>query len=139
MVVLTRIASRLREGPWFVAKIHVGIVLAIAGGASAGWFGVAQALGPTDSWSFSGCNVSASSSAFYPLTSQIKTAGSGTCGSLFHVHGYFWGADSQWHYDEVTDYTNTSAQISWTQWTNNVYGYHRYPNIPPTHETWDYD
>ena len=50
-----------------------------------------------------------------------------------------WGADSQWHYDEVTDYTNTNVQISWTQWTNNVYGYHRYPNIPPTHETWDYD
>lgn len=48
----------------------------------------------------------------------------GACSALFHVHAYFWGSDSQYHYMEDT--SGTIAIVIYSYWTNDIYGYHQY-------------
>ena len=45
----------------------------------------------------------------------------GSCGS-FHVHAYFWGSDSVYHYLE--DNSSVAALAIWRFWTDDIYGYH---------------
>jgi hypothetical protein len=116
------------------------MVAVVVIGMAVGWFGVAHALGPYADDTYGSCHYFGSSSMGWPYTSVIATGKvSGTCDQMYHVHGYFWGSDLQWHYAEKTDYSNTQIQVSWTYWTDNVYGYHKYPSSNPTTlESWDY-
>lgn len=59
----------------------------------------------------------------------------GTCNDQFHVHTYFWGSDSQYHYYEKTDNAATQIQVVFSltgsgppyYWSNDVISYHHYP------------
>lgn len=74
-----------------------------------------------------------------PVTISSGKTGksSGTCNDQFHVHTYFWGSDSQYHYYEKTDYaaTNISVVFCLSQgggtcyWSNDVISYHNYPGV----------
>jgi hypothetical protein len=66
--------------------------------------------------------------------SWSQNATVGGCPYYFHVHAYFWGSDSQYHYDEE----NTSvlaAVVNFHYWTNDVYGYHNYDGYMPYMES----
>jgi hypothetical protein len=43
------------------------------------------------------------------------------------VHAYYWGSDSAWHYFEHETFS-APAHTSYSFWTDNVWGYHKYPH-----------
>jgi hypothetical protein len=59
--------------------------------------------------------------------SQVSTSIDwANCSNLtVHVHGWFWGSDSQWHYEEDNRVNPQCCAIAiWSYWTDNIYGYH---------------
>ena len=61
--------------------------------------------------------------------SHTNWVGGNCYSNTFHVHAYFWGTDSLYHYREQT--AALGATASYMYWTNDIYGYHSYPGVQP--------
>lgn len=85
--------------------------------------------GDTGNQTWGGCTFRGLSTIVGPpWGNQSATARvGGTCAHTFHVHAYFWGSDSQWHYREAEAYVSGSGfgpGVVFNYWTNSIYGYH---------------
>jgi hypothetical protein len=74
-----------------------------------------------------GCGFQGSIDFDPDATSAVWTAIDwANCSNLtVHVHAWFWGSDSAWHYDENNAVNpQFGVAVFWGYWTDNIYGYH---------------
>lgn len=102
--------------------------------------GHADHLSTTGTKTFATCNFQGVSDFVYtPVTLGYAWTGkvSSACPSEFHVHAYFLGSDSIYHYMEATN-TGLKAEVDYFWWTDDAYGYHQYPAGWTTYTTHAY-
>ena len=102
----------------------------ISAAVSALAVGVGVAANPSaNPFSYGTCNAKGLSSFIWSPGNYAQSDtryNGGSCTDTWHVHAYYWGSDSQWHYEERTTSASPAATSYWF-WTDNVWGYHKYP------------